>query len=337
MSLNSTDEQHLLHLAQEGDSEAFGSLFELRTADLHAHCYRILASFDDADDAVQETLLRAWRALPQFESCGSLRTWLFKIASDAALDIALRRAKREVRVALLAVPEHRAHPGPSSQTCLGPRLGAELGLITFTVEGAGRVTFLKRESRTAPQASVSRTAVNRFTEKIGMSVVPRILLDHVDEDPTNVTIAARSFAARPYDVVERAFSHGISGCCTLFLKRGEVGDSVGLFDLFEVEADAVGVVWIADIFLRCVHPKPPALNLDHVSHQSQQRKPRRRHGALLQLLRGEPSAFRQEGGAVVVEPLFETRSLVRHEVRLGSFDSGCGPDFGHMSSPPQRQ
>jgi RNA polymerase sigma-70 factor (ECF subfamily) len=94
MSLNPTDEQRLLRSAQEGDSGAFGSLLELRRAELHAHCYRILASSEDADDAVQETLLRAWRALPRFEARSSLRTWLFKIASNAALDIAIRRTKR---------------------------------------------------------------------------------------------------------------------------------------------------------------------------------------------------------------------------------------------------
>jgi RNA polymerase sigma-70 factor, ECF subfamily len=95
MSANSTDEQRLLRSAQGGDGEAFTSLVELRTAELHAHCYRILASADDADDAVQETLIRAWRAIPSFEARSSLRTWLFKIASNAAIDIALRRAKRE--------------------------------------------------------------------------------------------------------------------------------------------------------------------------------------------------------------------------------------------------
>jgi RNA polymerase sigma-70 factor, ECF subfamily len=109
-SLNSTDELQLLHSAQEGDDVAFGNLLELRMAELHAHCYRILASSDDADDAVQETLLRAWRALPRFEARSSLRTWLFKIASHAALDIALRRTKRELPIGF----------GPASGSGEGP-------------------------------------------------------------------------------------------------------------------------------------------------------------------------------------------------------------------------
>jgi RNA polymerase sigma-70 factor (ECF subfamily) len=98
MSLSPTDEQQLIRSAKDGDDVAFRSLVEQRRAELHAHCYRILASADDADDAVQDTLLRAWRALPQFESRSSLRTWLFKIASNAALDIALRRTRRELPI-----------------------------------------------------------------------------------------------------------------------------------------------------------------------------------------------------------------------------------------------
>jgi RNA polymerase sigma-70 factor, ECF subfamily len=98
MHLSPTDEQQLIRSAQEGDEVAFRSLVEQRRAELHAHCYRILASADDADDAVQDTLLRAWRALPRFELRSSLRTWLFKIASNAALDIAGRRTRRELPI-----------------------------------------------------------------------------------------------------------------------------------------------------------------------------------------------------------------------------------------------
>ena len=68
----------------------------MHRAELHAHCYRILGSVQDADDAVQDALLRAWRGLAGFEGRSSLRSWLYKIATHAALDVAQRRSRREL-------------------------------------------------------------------------------------------------------------------------------------------------------------------------------------------------------------------------------------------------
>ena len=65
-------------------------------AELHAHCYRILGSVQDAEDALQDALLRAWRGLAGFEGRSSLRSWLYKITTNAALDVAQRRSKREL-------------------------------------------------------------------------------------------------------------------------------------------------------------------------------------------------------------------------------------------------
>jgi RNA polymerase sigma-70 factor, ECF subfamily len=90
------DGDALLALAQEGDEGAFRTLVEAHRAELHAHCYRMLASYHDAEDALQESLLRAWRALPSFEGRSTLRAWLYKIATNAALDVAKRRNRREL-------------------------------------------------------------------------------------------------------------------------------------------------------------------------------------------------------------------------------------------------
>ena len=78
-----------------GDQEAvFLALVESQRAELHSHCYRMLGSFHDADDALQDTLLRAWRALPRFRGHSSLRTWLYRIATNVCLDAIARRPQR---------------------------------------------------------------------------------------------------------------------------------------------------------------------------------------------------------------------------------------------------
>jgi RNA polymerase sigma-70 factor (ECF subfamily) len=87
-------ELRLLAAARAGDGDAFALLVEPHRRELHAHCYRMLASAHDADDALQDTLLRAWRGLPRFEGRSSLRTWLYSIATNACLKAAERLSKR---------------------------------------------------------------------------------------------------------------------------------------------------------------------------------------------------------------------------------------------------
>src|SRR2546427_212414 len=77
-----------------GEQSAFAALTERSRRELHVHCYRMLASFDEAEDAVQETFLRAWRGRESFDGSALFRAWLYRIATNVCLDMARRRSRR---------------------------------------------------------------------------------------------------------------------------------------------------------------------------------------------------------------------------------------------------
>ncbi|HEV2874493.1 MAG TPA: RNA polymerase subunit sigma-70 [Thermoleophilaceae bacterium] len=74
--------------------DIYSQLIEPHRAELRAHCYRMLGSVHDAEDALQEALLRAWKALPRFEGRSSVRTWLYRIVTNTCLDLLERRPRQ---------------------------------------------------------------------------------------------------------------------------------------------------------------------------------------------------------------------------------------------------
>jgi RNA polymerase sigma-70 factor, ECF subfamily len=106
------NERDLLEAAQGGDEDAFGRLMAPHRSELHAHCYRMLGSVPDAEDALQEALLAAWRGLPRFEGRSSLRSWLYRIATNACLKAIGRRPKRVLPIDY--GPAADPHDGPSA-------------------------------------------------------------------------------------------------------------------------------------------------------------------------------------------------------------------------------
>ncbi|ANW22254.1 RNA polymerase subunit sigma-70 [Streptomyces clavuligerus] len=91
---SSAEDQRTAEAIRAGDQSAFGELAARHRHELHVHCYRMLGSFTEAEDMVQETLLRAWDKRTTFEGRSGFRAWLYRIATNACLDTLARRRRR---------------------------------------------------------------------------------------------------------------------------------------------------------------------------------------------------------------------------------------------------
>jgi RNA polymerase sigma-70 factor (TIGR02960 family) len=136
-------EHDLLEAARAGDAGAFDQLVGPLRGELEAHCYRMVGSVHDAEDLVQETLLRAWRALDRFDGRWPVRPWLYKIATNRSLTLIERRGRRELptdlgpgaaevaeRAWLEPYPDGRLEsPGQSPEQRFAARESIELAFV----------------------------------------------------------------------------------------------------------------------------------------------------------------------------------------------------------------
>jgi RNA polymerase sigma-70 factor, ECF subfamily len=104
-------EAALLEAARGGDEGAFERLIEPYRRELHAHCYRMLGSLHDAEDALQDALLRVWRGLDGVRDRAALRAWLYRIATNASLDVVARRKRRLLPVEYAPAADPNQPPG----------------------------------------------------------------------------------------------------------------------------------------------------------------------------------------------------------------------------------
>ena len=137
------DDAGVLRAAARGDAEAFRALTEHLRPELRARCLRILGNESDAEDAVQETLLRAWTRLTTVRSSATVRGWLHVIATTTSLNMA-KQGRRRVAAPLDAAPEP-AGPGADEQALARNELGAALRVAVERLPARQRAALLLRE------------------------------------------------------------------------------------------------------------------------------------------------------------------------------------------------
>ncbi len=196
-------EDRLLADARRGDAAAFEQLVKRYRAELYAHCYRMLGSVQDAEDAAQESLVAAWRGLASFEGRSSLRTWLYRVTTNACLRLSSKRPRRMLSfdhfpartdtrdlgdpvadpVWLEPWPDDRAaEDGADPATAYARRESVELAFVAALqhLPGTQRAVLILREvlgftaAEVAELLDTTPAAVNSALQRARASVAQRI-------------------------------------------------------------------------------------------------------------------------------------------------------------------
>jgi RNA polymerase sigma-70 factor (ECF subfamily) len=208
--------------ATAGDEAAFAELVQRHRRELHVHCYRMLGSFAEAEDMVQETFLRAWRRRSTFDGSSLFRAWLYRIATNACLD-ALRRRSRQVPedATFAEVPWLQPYPdrlldeieAPADQpdAVVVARETVELAFLAAmqVLPPGQRAVLLARDvvgltaNETAAMLDTSVAAANSALQRARAALQARMPGHRLDWSTTDLTAEERTVLARFIDAHER--------------------------------------------------------------------------------------------------------------------------------------
>jgi RNA polymerase sigma-70 factor, ECF subfamily len=238
----------VLDAARRGDERAFADLMRPYRGELHAMCYRMLGSVDDADDALQEVSLRAWRGLAAFEGRSSLRTWLFRIATNVCLSRLSRRRARTVPLEF--GPPAALGDGP------GPTLDHSIWLGPYPDR------YLADDEAARPEARLQRmesielafvAALQHLSPRSRAVLILRAVLDYSAQETAailGISVAAvnsslqRARAAIKRDVPGRSQQatvrdlgdHRVRSLVERYARATEEGDVDALLELIDEDA-----------------------------------------------------------------------------------------------------
>ncbi|MGW1345104.1 RNA polymerase subunit sigma-70 [Kribbella sp. NPDC002412] len=208
-----------------GDESAFADLAGRHRRELHVHCYRMLASFDDAEDAVQETLLRAWRGRDGYDGRTYFRAWLYRIATNVCLDVARRHARRQAAspgemVWLQPYPDQLldeiAPPDDQPDAVAVDRETIELAFLVAlqSLPARQRAALIARDvlgwsaNDTAELLETSVAAANSALQRARSTMQQRLPARRTDWSAPRPTAEERDVLARFIDAHERCDAAG---------------------------------------------------------------------------------------------------------------------------------
>ena len=237
-------EMEYLAAARQGDAQSFSDLTEPFRRELQVHCYRILGSLHEAEDMVQETMLRAWKRLETYEGRASFRAWLYKIATHACLDLLDRRRSRRL------LPSQTG-PATNPENGIAPPFAEPVWLEPIPDEWLEDISAVNPEARFSESESISfafLTALQKLSPRQRAVLILRDVLDFSASETADVldlTVSAvnsslhraRASLSQGYHRQEiHPYDEQMQSLLDLFLKAWESADVDGLVALLKADA-----------------------------------------------------------------------------------------------------